>query len=1305
MLGDLIGKATRLPVSEVKHGLAVEPDHIYVIPPNAFMTIAGGVFSLTSRTKERGQHLAVSYFMRSLAGSRGNRAIGVILSGTGTDGTLGLESIKAEGGITFAQKPSTAKYDGMPLSAIESGCVDFVLPPKEIAEEILRIQHHPYLLQEELETEAADANPPHEVPDYFNVILDELRRASGTDFGQYRPNTIQRRALRRMVIVKLDTLADYANYMKDNPEEGEKLYDDILIPVTGFFRDFEVFEALKTIVYPAILKDKGNKNTIRMWAPGCSTGEETYSLAMTLLEFLGDKAASFQVQIFGTDLNGKGIQKARAGIYRETISDEISPERLQRFFVKVPTGYRVNKTVRDMCVFARQNLATDPPFSQMNLVVCRNLLIYIQPVLQKKIIPILHYALKPSGFLLMGSSESVSSYPDLFLTIDKKQKIYSKKTTAFRSPPAFGLTYSPAGKNAESAGGTIKPRVTLGSGFDVNAEADRLVLKNHAPAGVVINSSLEVIQYRGRTSPYLEPAPGKPSLNLLKLARNGIAIDLRTLINFAIKKNSAVRKDGVAFEEDGHKHRLNLSVTPFGGNGTGDKGFFLVLFENASQVDGLPSKTPAQKKLNDREKSSREFLKLKQEVADTKDALNSAIESEDAIKEEFQSANEEILSSNEELQSTNEELETSKEELQSANEELSTLNEELRNHNVDLGGLTNDLSNLLDAIRIPIVFVGADLRIRRFTPSATDIFRLLPSDVGRPITDIKHGFDVPDLSKLIEHTVASLATTEREVQDTNGRWRSLEIRPYRTADNRIEGAILTLPDIDRLKHTEQYLKQIIDNIPNPLLVLDSELKIVMANHNFCTTFHVSQADTAGQLLYRLGNEQWNIPRLRELLEEILPDRSFVRDFPVTHSFPDIGLRSMLVHGQRIVDTSGGGRPQILLSIEDVTERRNAELSQQRLSESYSRLAAIVESSDDAIISKNLDGNITSWNEAATRMFGHTKEEIVGQSILKLVPEQLHAEEREILRKLRDGERIEHFETRRLTKDGHEFEVSLSISPVRNSFNEIIGTSKIARDISGRKSMETLVIQADKMATMSRMAATIAHEVNNPLESVLNLIFLARTNNGSPEALDYLQTAEAEVGRVSHIARQTLGYYRDLGLPVRLTLNELVEEVLKVYQSKLQTRGVVVQRDFEDPRAILVNKGELVQVLSNILSNAIDAMALGGILSLGIRTDHVAEEEWSHLTIQDQGTGISAEHLSKVFEPFFTTKGNLGTGIGLWVAKQLLEKRGGRIELTSSTDVGRSGTRILISLPFSHFPMTVADAESFQAELQAPRRPS
>ncbi len=760
MLTEIIAKSTRMPVAEVRSGVAIQPNRVYVIPPNALMALADGAFRLSPRGRAPGQHLAVNFFMRSLAAEHKSGAIGIVLSGTGADGTSGMEDIKAEGGITFAQDPATAKYDGMPRSAIDSGCADFVLAPKDIARELRRIQRHPYVradkhdaaLAEEQSAEASGAEERDTEPAIaaaasfhakdFSAVLGQLRKSSGVDFSQYKPNTIQRRALRRMLLLKLDSLRDYGNYLKEHPEEGEKLFDDVLIPVTSFFRDFEAFEALKTHVYPAIVKDKVNKGVIRMWAPGCSTGEETYSLAMTLLEFLGERASSFQVQIFGTDLNEKGIQKARAGVYRESIAEEISPERMARFFVKVEEGYRVNKAVRDMCVFARQNLANDPPFSQMNVVACRNLLIYIQPVLQKKIIPILHYALKPSGFLVLGSSESVSAFPELFSTLDKKHKIYAKKAITSRLHYDFVQSYYPAQSTLSVSGKTSQSHAANQDELDVQAEADRVVLREHAPVGVVINHEMEVVQFRGQTTPYLAPPPGRPSVNVLKLARNGLAIELRALIAAATKKGGAARKDGISFDEKGHKRMLNLSVTPLGNkrsteNGARNRHFSLILFD-----DVTPQWTPApevasRRKTKSRGPNDQEVRRLKQEIAGTRDALRSAIESEDSLKEEFQSANEEILSANEELQSTNEELETSKEELQSANEELGTLNAELRNKNSELQDVSNDISNLLNSTRIPVVMLDRRLCIRRITPAATKLFKVVPADIGRPFADIK----------------------------------------------------------------------------------------------------------------------------------------------------------------------------------------------------------------------------------------------------------------------------------------------------------------------------------------------------------------------------------------------------------------------------------------------------------------------------------------------------------------------------------------------------------------------------------------
>lgn len=1285
MLTEIIAKATAMPVEEVSAKARVKPDCVYVIPPNAFMSISDGSFALTERSKGAGGHLAVNFFMRSLAESHGMSAIGVIFSGTGADGTLGLEIVKAEGGITFAQEPSTARYDGMPRSAIDSGCVDFVLPPKDIAKELVRIRRHPYLSsRDETAPEHAKdledfAAPPTQVEEDLTAVLDQLHKSSGVDFSQYKANTIRRRTLRRMVILKLDSLSKYAKYLKDHPEEGDKLFEDVLIPVTSFFRDFEAFEALKSQVYPAIVKGKGNKSAIRMWAPGCSTGEETYSLAMTLLEFLGDRASSFQVQIFGTDLNEKGIEKARAGIYRESIAEEISAERMARFFLKVDGGYRVNKAVRDMCIFARQNIASDPSFSQMDLVACRNLLIYIQPTLQKKIVPILHYALKPSGFLVLGNSESLSAFPDLFSVVDKKHKIFGKKPAVSRLPYVIGLSYLPSLSNLQLPGRTEKSRSPRESEIDVQVEADRLILKDHSPAGVVLNRAMEVVHFRGRTAPYLEQAAGKPSLHVLKLARNGLAVELRTLIGTAIKKDVPTRREGVSFNDNRHARTLNLSVTPLGDRDSNGRNFFLVLFEEVSPSGNSAARGASGRKTKETRENKPELNRLRHELANAQEALGSAVESEDALKEEFQSANEEILSANEELQSTNEELETSKEELQSTNEELNTLNDELRNRNFELGQANSDLANLLDAIRIPVLLIGSDMRIRRLTSLAADVFHVLPSDVGRPITDIRENLQIPDLAKLIRQTVNDLIPIQREVQDAEGRWRSLEIRPYRTVDNRIEGAVLALTDIDRLKHTEEYLKQIIENVPTCLLVLDGELKVLLANSTFCSEFHVSQVDTVGKPLYQLGNQQWNIVQLKELLEKVLPEKKAVNEFSVTHAFPEIGQKTMLVSGRRIEEGNGNGPAIILLAIEDITEREIAETAS-------ARLAAVVQTSDDAIITKDLNGVIQTWNPGAERIFGYTRQEAIGKPITMLMPEDRIFEEGSILEHIRRGEHIDHYESIRRRKDGRLLNISLTISPLVDANGRIVGASKIARDITERKQTEAALIKSEKLAAAGRLAAVLAHELNNPLQAVTNVMaILEQSTSMEFRDHEFVKTAINELTRVNRLTQQSLRFYRESIFPTAVNVVEEIETILELYAKRITAKNIAVTRQYRANGALIDSyPGEIRQIFSTLLINAWEAVSNGGrfVLRVSRSADwrKASKIEGLRITLADTGCGISPDNTARIFEPFFTTKGESGTGLGLWVARGIADRIGGSIRLRSRVHPDNGGTCFSVFLP-------------------------
>jgi two-component system CheB/CheR fusion protein len=713
MLTELLSKATSMPVSEAKEDMEVERNHVYVIPPNQNMAISDGTLKLTPRIETRGQAMPIDHFLRSLAEDQGSAAIGVILSGMGSDGTLGLAAIKAEGGITFAQDEKSAKYDGMPRSAIAAGCVDSVLPPAGIAAELARIGSHPYVTKPKTSEELV---PEGEVG--LGNIFALVQNATGVDFTNYRRTTINRRIARRMLLHKIDKTEDYVGLLRENLAEVRALYHDMLINVTSFFRNPEAFEILKQTVFPDIVKGKSPEMPIRIWAPGCSSGEETYSLAISLLEFLGDNITSTPIQFFGTDLSDTGIEKARVGIYPENIQADVTPERLRRFFVKTANGYQISKTIRDMCVFARQNIFIDPPFSQLDLISCRNLLIYLEPVLQRNVLPILHYALKPNGFLMLGASEGIGTFAHLFGTVEKKQKIFAKKATAARPPLEFPVG-SFAGKDTNKGIGK-RGRSADEHGrnaMEVQKEADGVVLSEYAPAGVVINDDLEVLQFRGKTGTYLEPAPGSASLALLKMARPGLLCDLRVAIDKAKKENGPVTREDVQITSEDQVRNITLKVIPLKSPHLRERNL-LVLFEERAGRKPVKTEGIAGGK-SEQEGETPQVTLFKKELAATKEYLQSLIEAGQEANEELQSANEEILSSNEELQSTNEELETAKEELQSTNEELHTLNEELRNRNFELGQ-SRDYAQALNA-RLNLAQQAGELASWEWFPDTGDI--------------------------------------------------------------------------------------------------------------------------------------------------------------------------------------------------------------------------------------------------------------------------------------------------------------------------------------------------------------------------------------------------------------------------------------------------------------------------------------------------------------------------------------------------------------------------------------------------------
>ena len=912
LLTEILARTTLMPVHEAQDGMMIAPNHVYVIPPNMIMTISQGQLSLTPRAKTQRVSKAVDTFFNSLAEALGNQAIAVVLSGGDNDGTQGLEAIKAAGGITFAQSEDSAQVSSMPHTAIATGQVDFILSPAAIAAELANISRHPYV------------TPPHssldttDQADALATIFSLLQMACGVDFTHYKRTTLQRRIFRRMALHRFQQLADYAYYLQAHPPEVQALYQEILIHVTHFFRDVAAFETLKREVFPVLLRDRSANIPIRIWVAGCSTGEEAYSLAICLLEFLAHQPRQPQIQIFATDASERAIETARLGIYLPAQVADVSPERLQRFFVPLEGGYQISKTVRERCVFARQNLISDPPFSRMDLISCRNVLIYFGASLQKKVLPIFHYGLKPTGFLMLGSSETVGEFSNLFHLVDRKHKIYTKQPTNLLwamdlTQVNYPLTSLPTPLANEGQSNQ----------FNLSDVADQIVLSQYAPVGVVVNAQLDIVQFRGQTGAYLEPSPGQASLNVFSMIKADLRLDLRTAIHQAKQDGQAVQKDSIQLKSGDRVRSVRLDVVSIKPQAESDD-YFLILFREVLIWPELttPGKPSTRKKAN---REQAEILRLEQELETTKAHLRSIIEEQQATNQDLRAANEEILSSNEELQSTNEELQTAKEEIQATNEELSTINDELYRRNAETTQVSNDFQNLLGSINIPILMLEADRRIRRFTPTAAALFNLIPTDIGRPLSDIKHNLTIIDLEEQILEVMNTLHLKTQEVQDQAGHWYDLRIRPYRTLDNRIDGAVVVLVEIDALKRSadqlceaRSYAEAIVQTVRESLIVLNADFQVIMANQRFYEMFQVASNETEECQIFALGNGQWDIPQLRLLLEDLLPHNTQIEGFQVEHEFEHIGPKVMLLNARKMRQSNGD--QLILLAIEDVSDR-------------------------------------------------------------------------------------------------------------------------------------------------------------------------------------------------------------------------------------------------------------------------------------------------------------------------------------------------------------------------------------------------
>lgn len=912
MLPELLDRVAEIPVVEAADGRKVEPDHVYVAPPGDNLTIDGGILRRSDHATD--VRLPIDHFLRALAADQREHAFCIILSGTGTDGTLGLRDIKAEAGMAMVQTVQSAKFAGMPSSAEATGLVDYSLRPADMPGQLVA-----YV--KELRTRTPAKSAPEFPPESLRQILGLLRMRTGNDFTSYKTSTIQRRIERRMNIHRIQSPAEYAQYLRENKQEANLLFRNLLITVTNFFRDPQAFEALADCL-PDLLKSRDEEHDLRVWVPGCATGEEAYSVAIVLHECISHLDRTLTVQIFATDLDPRAIDTARAGVYAGGIAADVSKERLKRCFTHDHDTYRVRKEIREMVIFAPQNVLSDPPFTRLDLIVCRNLLIYFSADQQRRLLPTFHYAMRPGGLLFLGPSETIGPLDNLFDLVDRKWKIYRRKNTpSHLNAGTLELPALPRSAAREYASETEQGRTGLPKGR-MERQIQRLLLSRFAPTCLVVDDSGEIIHIHGRTGMYLEPSEGGPSHNALEMAREGLASPLATALRRAAGDGRPVTRVGISVKTNGEQVSVDLNVLPVE-EPASLRGLFIISLRPTPQREsGRKTKSVPPKKAD-----SGRIAELESELQHSQESLQSTVEELESSNEELKSANEELQSMNEELQSTNEELETSKEEMQSLNEELSTVNVELNSKVEQLSHANDDMQNLLNGIDVASVFLDAKLCIKRYTERARELIHLMPSDVGRPLADLALHVDYPDLVEDCTRVLQTLDRCEVETHNRDGKWLMMRILPYRTSENVIDGVVVTFVPVDKFKRAEVqardalgYFEQIVATVREPLVVLDGDLSVCSANESFYRTFEDKAARVEGRRIFELGNGQWDIPRLRELLEEILPRATCFNDFEVEHGFPRIGRKKFLLNARRM--EGGQGRPDmILLALEDITGRK------------------------------------------------------------------------------------------------------------------------------------------------------------------------------------------------------------------------------------------------------------------------------------------------------------------------------------------------------------------------------------------------
>jgi two-component system CheB/CheR fusion protein len=1276
LAAEVLGRYTPMPVVQAGSDTPVKANHVYVIPPGKYLSIGSGTLRLSPPAEPGGIRMPIDIFFRTLAADTQERAIGIVLSGTGTDGTLGLKAIKAAGGMSIAQDPSTAQHDGMPSSAIAAGAVDQVLSPERMAEAVLEFLGHSYVRTGPEGLPAVERSSDH-----LNGILAILRERARFDFRSYKRSTLERRIHRRMGLRHIERIADYARLLRSEPAEANALFEDLLINVTSFFRDPGAWQALEQQVIRPLVERKDARTELRAWVPGCATGEEAYSLAMVLIEAMQAARKSRAVQIFASDVDRGALELARTGIYPETIAADLTPARLQRFFVPEGHTYRVTKELREAVTFAPQNLLTDPPFSRLDLISCRNVLMYLEPEAQRRVIPLLHFALAEGGHLLLGSADAIGEEAGPFEVVSKKWRIYRRVGPTRHDQVQFPLA------PAAAPGRGPEPVPRRASVSRLAGAVQHLLIARHAPACVVINREYEILHFSGPTHDYLLQPGGPPTQDVRALARDGVQTRLRTAIREALEKDAPVTLTGAQVRRGKAYQRVRVSVEPLKG-ARDTEGLLLVSFED--EPGGRP-RVPAAAR---REAEEPLVRRLEDELTTTKENLHSTIEELQGSNQELRVANEEVMSANEELQSSNEELQTAKEELQSVNEEMHTINAQLASKVTELEQTNDDLDNLLASTNVPTLFLDAQLRVRRFTPNATRLFSLIPSDIGRPIGDVTQKYADQDLLRDAEAVLVQHTPITREVEGHDGRRYIRQVLAYQTKNKRSEGVVVTFSDVaaEVLHEARLYAEAIVDTMREPLLVLDADLHVQSANRSFYQMFGITPDQAMGRPLYQLGDGEWDIPGLRAWLRDILPGSPVLIGFEVEHEFSKIGRRSMLLNARTL--RRGGGRPDlILVAIDDVTESRRA---QEALRESDTRARAGVETAADGIITIDDDGTVLSFNPAAERIFGYAAAEVIAQNVQMLLPAPFQdAFEADRAPYPTTGEPRVLGIAREVAgrhKDGTVFPMDLAV----NEFHGDVGRRFVGtvRDITARKQAEEQLRrqQAElahvlRIATMERLAAGLAHELNQPLGAIANGVeacaAFVRAGKGKPaKLLDLLERASTEALRAGEIVHRLRDFVqRGQGRREPIDLRELVRKASRWLMREMEQEHVMLRLHLgTHALPVVADHIQIEQVFVNILQNAIDAVreteAVGR--EVDVRTGRGADG-MAEVVVHDTGPGLAGEVLQRLFEPYFTTK-TLGLGMGLAISRTIIEAHEGRLSLESRA--GGTGATVRVELPLN-----------------------